>query len=94
MADHTTADDAGRYRPPEEVAAWRGRDPLLRLELFMASRGLWDEEYGRRSRAAAEEVVTAAIRKMEAAPLPERSAMFRHTLASLSPRQNTQLEGI
>ena len=93
MADHTTADDAARYRPPEEVAAWRGRDPLLRLELFMAAKGLWDEEYGRRSRAAAEVVVTAAVRKMEAAPLPERAAMFRHTAASLSPRQIAQLEG-
>lgn len=93
MADHTTADDAGRYRSPDEVDVWRGRDPLRRLELFMAARGLWDEEYGRRSRDAAEAVVTAAVKAMEAAPHPERVAMFRHTAASLSPRQNTQLEG-
>ena len=46
MADHTTADDAARYRPPEEVAAWRARDPILRLERYMAKRGLWSEEYG------------------------------------------------
>ena len=93
MADHTTADDAGRYRTPEEVAAWHGRDPLLRLELFMAARGLWNEEYGQSSRIAAEAIVTAAVRKMEAAPAPERAAMFRHTAASLSPRQRAQLEG-
>lgn len=92
MADHTTADDAARYRSPEEVAVWRGRDPLRRLELFMAARGLWDEAYGQSSRAAAEETVAAAVRAMEAAPLPERSAMFRHTAADLSPRQIAQLE--
>ena len=93
MADHTTADDAGRYRPAEEVAVWRGRDPLRRLELYLAGKGLWNEEYGQSSRAAAEAVVTAAVRGMEAAPAPERAAMFRHTVASLSQRQAAQLEG-
>lgn len=93
MADHTTADDAGRYRQPDEVAAWRERDPLRRLELFMTARGLWDVGYGQSSREAAEAVVAAAIRTMEAAPPPERAAMFRHTAASLSPRQIDQLEG-
>jgi len=94
MADHTTADDAARYRPPEEVAAWRSRDPLRRLELYMTGQGLWDEEYARQSKAAADAAVAAAVRAMEAAPLPERAAMFRHTAAGLSPRQSSQLEGI
>jgi len=92
MADHTTADDAGRYRNPAEVAAWRTRDPLRRVELFMASKGLWDESYGEQSKAAAEAVMAAAIKAMEAAPPPERAAMFRHTAADLSPRQAAQLE--
>lgn len=94
MADHTTADDAARYRNPEEVAAWRGRDPLLRLELFMAGKGLWDEAYGQKSKAAAEGAVAEAIEAMEAAPPPERAAMFEHTAASLSPRQIAQLEEV
>jgi pyruvate dehydrogenase E1 component alpha subunit len=93
MADHTTADDAGRYRSAEEVAAWRGRDPLRRLELFMAGKGLWDENYGRECRSAAAATVTAAVAAMEAAPPAERAAMFRHTAATLTPRQATQLEG-
>lgn len=93
MADHTTADDAGRYRQPEEVAAWRGRDPLRRLELFMAARGMWDEDYDLKTKAASEEKVAAAARAMEAAPPPQRDAMFRHTVASLSLRQSAQLEG-
>lgn len=94
MADHTTADDAARYRPVEEVAAWRGRDPLLRLELFMAGKGLWDEAYGQKSKAAAEAAIAAAIVTMEAAAPAERAAMFEHTAASLSPRQKAQLEEI
>jgi pyruvate dehydrogenase E1 component alpha subunit len=50
MADHTSADDASRYRSREEVASWRARDPILRLRLYMASRGLWSEGYDRRCR--------------------------------------------
>jgi pyruvate dehydrogenase E1 component subunit alpha len=92
MADHTTADDAARYRSAEEVAAWHSRDPLRRLELFMNGKGLWDEEYGRQSRAAAEAAVADAIKAMEAAPPAERAAMFRHTAATMSPRQAAQLE--
>jgi pyruvate dehydrogenase E1 component alpha subunit len=94
MADHTTADDAARYRPPEEVARWQGRDPLLRLELFMAQRGLWDAAFGQQCRTGAEVTVSAAVKAMEGAPPPERAAMFRHTLAALAPRQAAQLEEV
>ena len=45
MSDHTTADDAGRYRSNEEVDAWKAKDPILRLKLFMEKKGLWTEKY-------------------------------------------------
>src|SRR3990172_4961654 len=32
MGDHTTADDAARYRNPEEVAEWKKKDPIERLK--------------------------------------------------------------
>ena len=45
MSDHTTADDAARYRLKEEVEAWKAKDPLLRLKLFMEKKGLWNNQY-------------------------------------------------
>ena len=45
MSDHTTADDATRYRTKEEVEAWKPKDPLLRLKLFMEKNRLWTEKY-------------------------------------------------
>ena len=92
MADHTTSDDAARYRPPEEVAAWHARDPLLRLERFMAKRGLWSEEYGNEVKAGATAAIDAAVQAMEAAPPPEPAEMFEHTRADMSVRQQGQLE--
>ena len=44
LGDHTTADDAARYRPAEELnRAWE-REPLKRLQTYLHSRGAWDEE--------------------------------------------------
>jgi pyruvate dehydrogenase E1 component alpha subunit len=41
LSDHTTADDARRYRGEEEVkAAWE-REPFLRLRTFLTREGLW-----------------------------------------------------
>jgi len=92
MADHTTSDDAARYRPPEEVAAWRARDPLLRLERYMAQRGLWDEAYGKEARSRMTATIDEAVRAMEAAPPADAAEMFEQTCATLSPRQSGQLK--
>lgn len=93
MADHTTADDAGRYRSPEEVAVWRARDPILRLERFLSSRGMWSPEKGEELTARATSIIDSAVRQLEAIPPPEAAELFDHTLAVLSPRQREQRKG-
>ena len=43
LSDHTTADDARRYRPDDEVKqAWE-REPLKRLRKYLEALGHWDE---------------------------------------------------
>lgn len=43
LSDHTTADDASRYRPDEEVkAAWE-REPMIRLRKYLTQQGAWDD---------------------------------------------------
>ena len=38
LGDHTTADNASRYRPDEEVsAAWK-EDPIARLRTYLSAR--------------------------------------------------------
>lgn len=44
LHDHTTADDARRYRDEAEVKdAWK-RDPMTRLRRYLTAQGLWDED--------------------------------------------------
>ena len=43
LHDHTTADDARRYRGEDEVkAAWE-KEPFLRLRKFLTDQNLWDD---------------------------------------------------
>jgi pyruvate dehydrogenase E1 component alpha subunit len=44
LSDHTTADDARRYRDDAEVKAGWELEPFLRLRKFLTSEGVWDEK--------------------------------------------------
>lgn len=93
MADHTTADDAGRYRSPEEVAAWRAKDPMLRLERFLAARGLWSEQSGEEVKTRSLAVIDAAVKEMESIAPPAAAELFDGVRETLSPRQAEQRKG-
>jgi pyruvate dehydrogenase E1 component alpha subunit len=44
LSDHTTADDASRYRKDDEVkTAWKV-EPLIRLRKYLTDLGVWDEK--------------------------------------------------
>ena len=66
LGDHTTADDARRYRSAEEMEIWKKRDPLIRTRNFLESRGLWDETQQKKTQALAkariQDVTQASIR--------------------------------
>lgn len=44
MDAHTNADDATRYREADEVEGWLARDPIVRLDTYLESRGLLTDE--------------------------------------------------
>lgn len=43
LCDHTTADDATRYRPPQAVKTGWKNEPIKRFRNFLHHQGLWDE---------------------------------------------------
>jgi pyruvate dehydrogenase E1 component alpha subunit len=45
LGPHSTADDATRYQPPEQLAMWKERDPIQRYRRFMESSGVADESF-------------------------------------------------
>jgi len=92
IADHTTADDASRYRPKEEVELWRARDPIVRLKLFMEKKNLWTAEYQKDVEARSKAAVDEAWNKAETMEPPDPRDLFTYTSGSLSARQSRQLK--
>lgn len=92
MADHTTADDASRYRDPEEVQCWQRRDPLLRMRRLLEARGLWNDS----RQLQAEEQIGArldrAVAREEATSPATAEDVFAYTYAEMTPRQKRQLQ--
>ena len=43
IGNHTTADDASRYRPSSELEDARKNDPIIRLRLFLERLGEWND---------------------------------------------------
>jgi len=90
LSDHTTADDASRYRSADEVAdAWK-REPVVRMRTYLTSLGAWDKA---REDALAKECnqkVLAAVQEYAATPLPVPGAMFEHLYANFPPSLESQ----
>ena len=90
LSDHTTADDASRYRSAQEVKdAWKV-EPLLRIRSFLVNAGVWDDS---KEQALLEECavkVDAAVSEYLAKPKPATDAMFDHLFASLPAHLHEQ----
>ena len=85
LGDHTTADDASRYRDATEVEAWAKRDPLLRLRLYLEARGLWDAGRDTQLSVDCERRVDSAVRAAEGVTPPNPEDVVRYTYANPVP---------
>lgn len=83
MSDHTTADDAKRYRSEQEVKEWRKKDPILRLRLYMEKNEIWDEKYEENVVKRAKEKVNEAVEKAESVEFPNPEDIINYTFENL-----------
>jgi pyruvate dehydrogenase E1 component alpha subunit len=82
LSDHTTADDASRYRPATELeAAWKV-EPLLRTRRYLESQGRWDEAREAELRTECTAQIDAAVRAYQSRPVPTIDSMFDHLFAN------------
>ncbi len=92
LSDHTTSDDAARYRTAEEVKSWARRDPIERLRRYMESKGMWSAEYGDKVQREAEEKVKRGVEEWEKVPPPEPIDIFKYTFAQMPKNLAAQAE--
>jgi pyruvate dehydrogenase E1 component alpha subunit len=83
LSDHTTADDASRYRSGQEVKDAWALEPMIRIRAFLVNAGIWDAG---REQALLDECtlkVDAAVTEYLGKAKPSTDAMFDHLFAAL-----------
>jgi pyruvate dehydrogenase E1 component alpha subunit len=94
LGDHTTADDASRYREDEEVAEWEGRDPILRLKTYMESRDWWDAKLDEAVHEESQRWVDEQVAAAEAMPPQDPRDIFTHMYGDLPPHLERQMASL
>src|SRR6266852_204733 len=96
LGDHTTADDAARYRPTEEVQARWKEEPIGRLRSFLADQNAWSKTDEEQLSAECQQKIDEAVERYLALKPRPPETMFDHLYAEL-PRayaaQRRELEG-
>jgi 2-oxoisovalerate dehydrogenase E1 component alpha subunit len=94
MGDHTTADDASRYRREELVsAAWK-LDPLARLRAYLAREQRWTKDDEEQLIAESRQKVDDAVAEYLAIAPPLPSSMFDHLFETLPPALQWQRKAV
>ena len=92
LSDHTTADDATRYRDDAEVSRHWPEEPVARLRNYLIKLGVWGrEKEDALLHECSQQVEQAAADFLATAPLP-LAAMFDHTYAQMPVDLAEQLE--
>ncbi|HVJ30249.1 MAG TPA: pyruvate dehydrogenase (acetyl-transferring) E1 component subunit alpha [Gammaproteobacteria bacterium] len=94
LADHTTADDATRYRNAADLERARSLDPLVRLRQYLVRERLWSEPQEIAAREACNARVEQAVAEFLATPPREPTAMFEHLFAELPASLHEQRDAV
>jgi pyruvate dehydrogenase E1 component alpha subunit len=96
LGDHTTADDATRYRDPNTVSEHWTEDPIMRLRTYLSSTGAWTKADEEKLLTDCARDVDAAIERYLATPMPTPTDMFdylfKETPISLAEQRATFLK--
>ena len=95
LGDHTTADDASRYRDDAEVSAHWREDPIARLRSYLADTGAWGmEDEGACLQESDRAVESAAAAYLEMPPQSPEAIfeyLYRTLPAPLAEQRNAML---
>ncbi len=91
LGDHTTADDATRYRDPDIVKQQWSLEPIIRLRNYLVHLQAWDKDKEERLQKECAEKVNQTVDEYLATPPPTTRMMFDQLYAKLPLALEEQL---
>jgi len=81
IGDHTTSDDATRYRTNKEVASWKKKDPIDRVRTYLSANNMWDENQEKQLQLNTAAQLDKIVQAYETFPKPKINDMFDYLYA-------------
>ncbi|MDE2024221.1 MAG: pyruvate dehydrogenase (acetyl-transferring) E1 component subunit alpha [Gammaproteobacteria bacterium] len=83
ISDHTTADDATRYRGKDEVEDAKRKEPLIRIRKYLMDIDAWDQKKEEQLVAECAAQIDAEVKLYKDTGKPPVTSMFDHMFANL-----------
>jgi pyruvate dehydrogenase E1 component alpha subunit len=83
LSDHTTADDASRYRPNDEVENAKKLEPIIRLRQYLMNNNVWSVQQENKLKEECAIKVEAAVKEYQNASKLPVTDMFDYMFAEL-----------
>lgn len=94
MGDHTTADDASRYRSAEELNENAKKDPIARLKTYMKKADIWDDNKDNALIETLTLEVNNAVERFVNIPMPSPESMFDYLYETLPTALHAQRDSV
>ncbi|HEX9975203.1 MAG TPA: pyruvate dehydrogenase (acetyl-transferring) E1 component subunit alpha [bacterium] len=94
MGDHTTADDATRYRKAEVVAEWVKKDPIDRLRIYLTNHHGWTDEKEHKLIEELTQEVEKAVVEYESVETADPANMFKYMYTEIPWHLKEQMEEV
>jgi len=91
-SDHTTADDASKYRTKKEVKEWEEKDPIDRLAKYMLNKKIADLDYFVKVKKQAEVKIDEAVKKYERLSPADPTDILKFTYENMTENLQDQLK--
>lgn len=94
IGDHTTSDDAKKYRSEREVREWEKKDPISILEKYMILQKILNGKYKKIVWKKAEKKVNYALRKAESVEPISKDEIFNYIYKNLTLELEKQMKEV
>lgn len=94
LAAHSSSDDPSGYRSKKEEERWREKDPILRMQRWLADLGWWNEDEEKALQESLRREVLETMKRAEKRPPPPLDSLVTDVYADVTPELQRQLDAL